>query len=101
MIDNEIQFSVESTVQRYSGAGGWHYVIVPKKQAMEIKNYLLQRESWGLVSVTVTVGQSVWKTSIFPDKQSEGYLLPLKAEIRNKEKIYLGDRILFSIALSV
>ncbi|WP_320159276.1 DUF1905 domain-containing protein [Acinetobacter bereziniae] len=47
------------------------------------------------------VEQSVWKTSIFPDKQSEGYLLPLKAEIRNKEKIYLGDRILFSIALSV
>ena len=37
MIDNEIQFSVESTVQRYSGAGGWYYVIVPKQQAMEIK----------------------------------------------------------------
>ncbi|MDR0237358.1 DUF1905 domain-containing protein [Acinetobacter sp.] len=101
MIDNKIQLSVESTVQRYSGAGGWHYVIVSKQQAMEIKNYLLQRQSWGLVSVTVTVGQSVWKTSIFPDKQSEGYLLPLKAEIRNKEKIYLGDSILLSIDLSV
>ncbi|KAF1019231.1 MAG: hypothetical protein GAK29_03978 [Acinetobacter bereziniae] len=62
MIDNKIQLSVESTVQRYSGAGGWHYVIVPKQQAMEIKNYLPQRQSWGLVSVTVTVGQSVWKT---------------------------------------
>lgn len=101
MIDNEIHFLVESTVQRYSGGGGWHYVIVPKQQSAEIKNYLLQRQSWGLVSITVTLGQSVWKTSIFPDKQSEGYLLPLKAEIRKKEKISLGDRISFSILLSV
>ena len=101
MIDNEIHFLVESTVQRYSGVGGWHYVTVPKQQSAEIKNYLLQRRSWGLVSITVTLGHSVWKTSIFPDKQSEGYLLPLKAEIRKKEKISLGDCISFSILLSV
>ncbi len=47
MIDNERQFSVESTVQRYSGAGGWHYVIVPKKQAMEIKKLSTSKAKLG------------------------------------------------------
>jgi hypothetical protein len=81
------------------GVGGWHYALISKLQSEEIKKYIHQKRSWGAVPITVTLGKSIWKTSIFPDKQSEGYLLPLKAEIRKKEKIYSGDHISFSILL--
>jgi hypothetical protein len=47
----------------------------------------------------VTIGQTVWKTSIFPDSKSGSYLLPLKAEVRKKEKIGVGDTLTFSIEI--
>ncbi|BAP37651.1 DUF1905 domain-containing protein [Acinetobacter guillouiae] len=99
MMDHGVSFQIESTVQQYLGVGGWHYALISKLQSEEIKKYIHQKRSWGAVPITVTLGKSIWKTSIFPDKQSEGYLLPLKAEIRKKEKIYSGDHISFSILL--
>jgi hypothetical protein len=45
------------------------------------------KHGWGSVPVTVTIGTTTWKTSIFPDKESGGYLLPLKADVRKKEHI--------------
>ena len=39
------------------------------------------------------------KTSIFPDKKRGGYLLPLKAAVRTKEKIELGNTVAVTIEL--
>jgi hypothetical protein len=36
------------------------------------------------------VGETSWKTSIFPDRGSGGFLLPLKAYVRRREKIEAG-----------
>lgn len=54
---------------------------------------------WGSLPVMATIGKTSWKTSIFPDKKSESYLLPLKAEVRKKEKIYEDQTILFLIKI--
>jgi len=48
----------------------------------------------------VNIGKTSWMTSIFPDKKSTSYLLPIKAEIRKKEQIKENDVILFSIELT-
>ena len=42
-------------------------------------------------------GKTTWKTSIFPDKKSGTYLLPLKADVRRREGIGAGDRITSSL----
>jgi len=77
-----------------SGQGGWHFVSVPKKLSAEIKTSFDSRsKGWGSLPVLVTVGKTSWKTSIFPDKKAGAYLLPLKADIRKKEKICDGDTI--------
>jgi hypothetical protein len=49
--------------------------------------------------VIATVGRTSWKTSIFPDKKRGGYLLPLKAAVRTKEKIELGNTVAVTIEL--
>ncbi len=79
---------------------GWHFVSVPKKQSDEIKkSFGTPSRGWGSIPVTVITGKTSWKTSIFPDRQSGGYLLPLKAEIRKKEKIFSEDNVTFSIQI--
>lgn len=79
---------------------GWHFAPVPKKQSIEIKkSFGAFKRGWGSIPVAITIGKTMWKTSIFPDKQSGGYLLPLKAEVRKKEKIFSEDTISFSIQI--
>ena len=39
------------------------------------------------MKVTAKIGGSEWKTSIWFDTKNDTYLLPIKAEIRKKEKI--------------
>ncbi|MDA1169285.1 MAG: DUF1905 domain-containing protein [bacterium] len=67
---------------------------LPKKYAKEIRNMFGESpRGWGSFPVDVTIGSSTWKTSIFPDKKSGSYLLPLKKEVRKKEGIVENERV--------
>jgi hypothetical protein len=93
-------FKIKSKVLLYPGMAGWHFVSIPKKQSEEIKkSFGTSKRGWGSIPVTVAIGKTTWKTSIFPDKQSGGYLLPLKADVRKKEQIFSGDSISFSLTI--
>jgi hypothetical protein len=93
-------FKVKSKVFLYPGMAGWHFVYVPKKQSEEIKKtFGTPKRGWGSIPVIVTIGKTTWETSIFPDKKSDGYLLPLKSEVRKKEQIFSEDNITFSLSI--
>lgn len=71
---------------------------IPKKQSDEIKKKFGENaRGWGSLPVSVTIGKTKWKTSIFPDKRSGSYLLPIKAQARKKEGLIAGKHITFSI----
>ncbi len=90
-------YTFKTEVWLYPGeTANWYFVTVPKKQSGQIKkNFGERARGWGSLPVEVTVGKSRWTTSIFPDKKSGSYLLPIKANIRKKEAIEKGDRISF------
>lgn len=78
----------------------WHFVTLTKKVGQEIKETLGKKaRGFGSLPVEVTIGQTTWKTSIFPDKRAGSYLLPLKAQVRRKEDIEAGETVAFEIAL--
>lgn len=80
----------------------WHFVPITKKVGIEIKErFGTNHRGFGSLPVEVTVGKTVWKTSIFPDKYSGSYILPLKAAVRKKENIYAEDKLNFSIEITV
>ena len=82
----------------YAGPGGWHFVTLPTNQAEAIKSLFQDlRRGWGSVPVHVTIGRTSWNTSLFPDRASGSYLLPVKAAVRNKEGITDGDSISLKI----
>lgn len=79
---------------------GWYFLSVPKKDSEDIKKRFGKKQrGWGSLPVVVTLGKTSWKTSIFPDKKSGSYLLPLKADVRKKEGIFSGDKVSFSIEI--
>jgi hypothetical protein len=78
----------------------WHFVSVPKEFSAEIKTkFGKSTRGWGSLPVEVSIGKTIWNTSIFPDKKSASYILPLKAKVRRGEKIFNGDTISVSITL--
>lgn len=93
-------YALVSNVFVYPGMGGWRFLALPKKQSQEIKEKFGSRaKGWGSLPVSVTIGKTVWDTSIFPDKKSGSYLLPLKAKVRKAEDIFDDASVKFSIKL--
>ena len=93
-------FSFKAFVWLYPGMAAWHFVTLPKKTADEIYSLVgLKERGFGSIPVEVTIGATTWKTSVFPDKKSASYVLPLKKEVRNKELIKEGDGVKVSLAI--
>lgn len=94
------QYKMRSEVCLYPGMAGWHFIYLPRKEAHLIrKKFANVHRGWGSLPVLVTLGKTSWQTSIFFDKRSETYLLPLKAGVRKKENIFSGDKVNFSIKI--
>lgn len=95
-------FEFSASVVPYPGMAAWRFVTLPHNVSDEINVcYKTQKKGWGSIPVLVTVGKTSWETSIFPDKKSQSYLLPMKREVRKKEGIMDGDRVTVSIRIRV
>lgn len=84
---------IKARVWEWEGKGAWHFVTIKKGQGQEIKkDWHWPRKGFGSIPVSVTIGHTSWKTSIFPEK-GETYVLPLKKEVRAKEGVSIGKII--------
>ena len=81
-------------------ATAWHFVSLPKDAASAIKFFFPRKGAgFGSIRVSVTLGGSQWKTSIFPHAKSETFVLPIKATIRKAENIVDGDECAVKIEI--
>lgn len=95
-------FTVTAPVWLYEGMAAWHFVTIPKELADVLTGMFSGwKRGFGSLPVEVTIGATTWQTSIFPDKRSQGYLLPLKAVVRKKEGIKVGDTLKFTLSVLV
>lgn len=93
-------YNISSTVIVYPGMGGWRFLVVPKTVGREIKEKFGKHAvGWGSLRVSVTIGNTRWNTSIFPDRKAGTYLLPLKADVRKAEAIADGSQVHCTITL--
>lgn len=92
MLD-EIEFSFKGKIWKYQGKAVWYFINLPKEESEKIKFFSspLKKRGWGSMKVSVSIGHSKWRTSIFPDNKKGVYLLPLKADIRKKENLNEND----------
>ena len=95
-------FEFSARVVPYPGMAAWRFISLPQALASEVKvKFGKMKKGWGSIPVLVMVGKTTWETSIFPDKKSQTYLLPMKLEVRKKEGIMDGDKIAVCLRIRV
>lgn len=89
-----------------SGPASWHFLTITGQAADDIHATALMRRmeggpkrGWGTLKVRATIGETSWDTSIFPEKDAAGWLLPIKAAVRKAEGLVAGDAVTVRIDL--
>lgn len=78
----------------------WYVVTLNVKTGTAIYNEHRKRHGgFGSLPVVVTLGKTVWETSIFRDNSAKSYILFIKGSVRKQELLSVGDRLTFSLQL--
>jgi uncharacterized protein DUF1905 len=84
----------------WRGPAPFHFVTVPIKECAELQEVSpLVTYGWGVIPVIATVGETTWSTSLFP--KDGGYLVPIKASVRDTEQLELGDDVRITLTVTV
>lgn len=85
----------------HGGKASWFFVSLPAGLASDIRfaSAGRPRAGFGSVKVTVRIGRQTWRTSLFPDKASGSYLLPIKKSVRAGESLGAGDNACVALTL--
>jgi hypothetical protein len=90
-----------SAKQESADPGSWSFVTLPLDVAEDVRDSLVvPPRGFGSVKVDVEVGDSRWSTSVFPDKDSGSYVLPVKQAVRRAAAIEEGDLVTVTLRLA-
>ncbi len=83
---------------QWRGPAPYYFVTVPEDEAEELQEAAaMVSYGWGMIPVTVRIGETEWTTSLWPRDGS--YVVPLKDAIRKAAGI--GDNDVLRIRLTV
>jgi len=102
------EFTVTTPLWRWQSAtapAAWFFVTIAGDEADGIRmaamtgQWMDGRKGFGSARVDVRIGDTRWKTSVFPHKESGGWLLPVKAMVRKAEGLVEGDAVTVTVSL--
>ena len=74
----------------WRGPAPFHFVTVPDDICIELRALSpLVSYGWGMIPVTVRIGQTEWRTALFP--KDGRYVVPIKDGVRPAEGLAEGD----------
>lgn len=83
----ELEFAGE--IVEWRGPAPFFFVPLPPDEADLIDEVKADVAYWGVIPVTVYLGETTFTTSMFP--REETYFLPVKDAVRTAEGVGLGD----------
>lgn len=93
-----LEFDGEIFIWR--GPSPFYFVAVPEEPSGAIKAVSsLVTYGWGVIPVRVRIGETEWKTSLFP--KDGRYLVPIKDLVRKAEDLYEGDTVHIRLELGL
>src|SRR4051794_31846974 len=79
----------------------WVFVSLPAEASERIREVTAaHRRGFGSVRGRVTLGASLWKTSISPAAGRGTYVLPVKRAVRTAEAVDVGDTAAVTVELA-
>lgn len=95
-----MRFEFTAEVWWWRGPSPFHFVSVPQDECAQIEALSrLVTYGWGMIPVSVQIGETEWTTSLWP--KDGGYVVPLKVRVRKAESIELGDQVSISLTIPV
>lgn len=95
-----MSYRFTTPVWQTKGNTPWFFISVPPAMADEIDQRTEGRQGgFGSVKVSVRIGETTWTTSVFPSKEAETYILPVKKSVRVAER--LGEGTAAEVELSI
>jgi hypothetical protein len=88
---SSLNFTFHTEIFRWGGDSAWHFIAVPADIADDIEDSATLRGGFGSIKVLVTIGNTTWNTSLFPDSKRKTFILPVKKEVRRAENLTEGD----------
>jgi hypothetical protein len=86
----EIEF--DGVIWFWRGPAPWFFVTVPEMASLDLNAISrLVTYGWGVIPVHARIGQTEWKTSLFP--KNGGYIVPIRASVREAENLAEGDHV--------
>ncbi|WP_407318751.1 DUF1905 domain-containing protein [Isoptericola halotolerans] len=95
-----MQLSFTAPMWQWAARQGdaWWFVTLPPEESDVLADIPLPPRGFGSVRVRVTVGATTWQTSVFPSKEHEAFILPMKKTVRRAEN--LGPDTLVEVTLT-
>lgn len=76
----------------WRGPAPFYFVTVPAEESEDLQVISeAVTYGWGMIPVSARIGQTEWKTSLWP--KDGRYIVPIKAAVRKAEKIEEGDQV--------
>ena len=87
-----MRWEFEGEMWLYEGRDPWHFITLPLEMSEAIRDDTAgSHRGFGSVRVLAAIGKTTWSTSVFPDKASGAFQLPVKAAVREAEDLMAGD----------
>lgn len=86
-----MQLTFDAVLFPWDSNPSFVFAALPTDDADAINDVIAHTGGFGSVKVKVFLGGSTWSTSLFPSKEMETYVLPLKKAIRKAEGVEVGD----------
>ncbi len=91
-------FEFEGTIWYWRGPSPHHFVTVPEEYCEEIRAISgLVTYGWGMIPVEVRLGDSTWRTSLWP--KDGRYIVPLRLNVRQREGVGEGDNVTIQLTI--
>ncbi len=87
----EAIYEFSGPLWEFPGEAPWVFITLSAEEADEIHARVPRSGGFGSMKVKARIGATEWNTSIFPDKGSQSYLLPVKRAVRDHEQLVIGD----------
>jgi hypothetical protein len=85
-------YSFNATLWEWTSKTSWYFLSLPETEADDIEERFGRTAAgFGSVRVEVTIGDTTWRTSLFPSTAEKTYVLPIKKAVRKAEGIEAGS----------
>lgn len=96
------RYDFTAKLWRAKAAAAWHFVTAPGDLSKQIRTIAgAKLNAFGSLRVTAAIGDTSWKSSLFFDTKADAFLLPVKAEVRRKAGVSVGDEVNVAVVIEL